>query len=74
MMIRDMTGARLLNPRYIKEISVESDRDGATKMIVAYLRGGGSATLRKVNIYDVTGADAYIARQLELIEEMMNNA
>ena len=74
MMIRDVTGTRSINPRYIDEIRIVTDRYDVANRIVAYLHGGGAVTLRQVNTYDVAGADAYISRQLELIEEMMNNA
>ena len=73
-MLRDVTGTQLINPAYVKRIRVTTDADGLMKYIVADVSGmGGVVTLRKVNTWEVVGADAYIKRQLELSEEDMNN-
>ena len=40
-MIKDMSGTRMLNPRYIKEIRITRDEDEVMRYIVAYVQGGG---------------------------------
>ena len=72
-MIRNTDGTRLLNPRYIREIRITSDEDGVMRYIVAHLQGGDTVELRKVNTYEMVGAEAYTKRQFELIEEAMSN-
>ena len=72
-MIKTQDGKRMFNPRYIRSVWIESDENGVMLRVVAEIQGG-VVILREVNTYETIGAEAYITRQFEQIEEAMSHA
>ena len=69
--IKSQDGKHIWNPKHVRSAWVERSQDGVMLRIRADVQGG-IVTLREVNSYELVGAEDYIARQFEIIEEAMN--
>lgn len=69
--IKSQDGKKIWNPKYLRSAWVERSPDGVMLRIRAEVQGG-VVTLREANSYELVGAEGYIARQFEIIEEAMN--
>lgn len=70
--IKSQDGKHIWNPKHVRSAWVERSQDGVMLRIRAEVQGGRVVTLREVNSYELVGAEDYIARQFEIIEEAMN--
>lgn len=73
MMVRSQDGMRSYSTRYFRSLAMECDRDHVILRLVAENSGGARIVLKECNTYDIVGAEAYIRRQFEIIEEAMND-
>lgn len=73
MMVRSQDGMRSYNSRFFRSLAMEWDRDHVILRLVAENSGGARIVLKEYNTYDIVGAEAYIRRQFEIIEEAMND-
>ena len=71
MMVRTQDGSRSYSTRHFRSLAMEWDANNVILRLVAETSGGVRIVLKEANTYDVVGAEAYIRRQFEIIEEAM---